>query len=105
MTGGARWPTAHQAIMAGQSPEIPGPPPETFDQKLERMQADGTITIDDADTAREFAEFLRKLGPKSDDSPEAIARRRRALIEHAELCGLTTADVERLKGAEGGEHG
>lgn len=72
----------------------------TFDQQITDAVADGRMSEGDAEVVHEFAAFLDKVGAPSDKSPEAIRRRRRALIEHADLCGLTDADVERLRAAE-----
>lgn len=71
-----------------------------LDDRLNRMCADGQCTTDEADVIREFNEFLGKVGSPSDRSPEGVRRRRRALIEHADLCGLSSADVARLRAAD-----
>lgn len=63
---------------------------------LERMLcdkvADGRLSTEDADTAREFAAFLREAGPPS--SP-ATLQRVKATLDHADFLGLTEA--QRLK--------
>lgn len=71
-----------------------------FDKQLADAVADGRMTPGDAEVVHEFGEFLSKVGSPQDKSPEAVERRRLALIEHAELCGLSEADVERLRGCE-----
>jgi hypothetical protein len=59
-----------------------------LDERLERMQADGQITVGDADEVRNFASFLRSAPPpvrKGDDgkySPEDAKQMRDALWEH-----------------------
>jgi hypothetical protein len=73
---------------------------ESIEAILERRQANGSITVGDADTVREFAEFLSEVGPPTSVDPEDRGRRRRALIKHAEYCGLTAADVAALQAAE-----
>jgi len=61
-------------------------PGESWEDKIERMQADGTITIGDADEIRNFASFLRAApGPMKRGerfSPEDAAQMRAALWEH-----------------------
>jgi len=76
-----------------------------IDLQLADAVADGRLTAEDAETVQEFATFLRKTGPVGDKSREAVRRRRRALIDHAELCGLTEADVARLREAEEADRG
>jgi hypothetical protein len=61
-------------------------PGESLDDRLERMQADGQITVHDADEVRTFAAFLRDVGPpptraKPMDAEQA-ERVRKALWEH-----------------------
>lgn len=70
-----------------------------FDEALDRAQADGKVSADDADTVREFAEFLGKLPPHADRSSAAFAQRRRALVEHYELCGFTPEEAESIRTA------
>lgn len=72
-----------------------------FDQKIDRMEADGQITTSDADTVREFADLLREMGPRKGRPGHDPARTRKALIDHAEFCGFTPADVEKLRGSDG----
>lgn len=55
-------------------------PGEPLDDRLERMQADGQITVHDADEVRRFAAFLKGVGTRDHDGyPERV---RRGLWEH-----------------------
>lgn len=71
-----------------------------FDQQIADALADGRMSAEDAETIQEFAAFLRESGPVGDKSPGAVSRRRRALIKHADLCGLSADDVARLRAVE-----
>lgn len=73
-------------------------PGESIEAMLERMQGDGAISTGDADAVAEFAEFLRDMGPAGSDADRG--RQRRALIKHAEFCGLSASDVATLRAAE-----
>lgn len=77
----------------------------SLDHQLGDMLADGRITTGDVEAVQEFAEFLGKFGSQGDTSPGAVRRRRRALLEHADFCGLSDADVARLQAAEDADRG
>lgn len=54
-----------------------------IDDELEQMQADGRITVHDADEVRNFASFLVNVGPVRDrGTPEGRRRFRDAYREH-----------------------
>lgn len=57
---------------------------ETWEEKLERMQADGRITTGDADQVRTFSEFLKETAglPKKGGTPEQVWARRVAYARH-----------------------
>jgi hypothetical protein len=52
---------------------------------LERAQADGKITVEDADVVREFGEFLDEAGPPPGQPGTDPERRKAAIRNHHEL--------------------
>jgi hypothetical protein len=76
-----------------------------MDEKLERMQADGKITVDDADEVRNFASFLEGVqgiparGPRT---PEERKRFSEVYREHyPEDYARAVADKKARKASEG----
>lgn len=54
-----------------------------WEDKIERMQADGTITVHDADEVRNFVSFLGEAkGPKTGGTEEEVWARRINYARH-----------------------
>lgn len=77
---------------------FPSRNPEDFDAHVDWLQASGALTIGDADTVREFSDFLRAVG-KERPIPLSVLR------EFKEFLGLSDvelSEIERKRAPESG---